>query len=309
MLRGLRLFGKKGNRRLRLSSGRVPALKLPNDPAPSSSWLRGLACLGLATAIAGGGYGLRHVLLHSNRFALTDVRVSSLKHLDPEVLIGRSGLSRGASLFTLDLKDAERRISREPWVASVRVRRELPHTVAIEVVERELGVAVALGSIYLADEKGEVFKRARGEEAADVPVVTGLARDRYLADPARARAVLRRAIALGSAWREHGRLSPLGELHHDGGHDEAAAFTVYFPHGGRSVGVRLGAPDQTTPERLTRLDAVLAALDRRGAQATLVHLDQRTQLDRIAVRVVGDPLSDKHHAVAPSAGDVAPQAL
>jgi cell division protein FtsQ len=190
----------------------------------------------------------------------------------------------------------------------VRVRRELPHTVAIDIVERELGVAVALGAIYLVDERGQVFKRARAGEAAEVPIVTGLPRDRYLADPAQVRAVLRRAIALGRAWRQHGRNEPLGELHHDGGHDAAAAFTAYFPHAGRSVGVRIGVPDESTPDRLARLDAVMAALDRRGARAALVHLDQRTQLDRIAVRIVGEPgtISVKD---ASRAGDVANQAL
>ncbi len=305
-----RLFGRKGNRRTRVSSGRAQTIAPSDGVQATRSSARILACSALAVAVAGGAVGLRALLLHGSRFALTEVRVSSLKRLDPQLLVARSGLSLGSSLFTLDLKEAERRVSREPWVASVRVHRELPHTVAIDVVEREVGVAVALGAIYLVDEAGAVFKRARAEEAADLPVVTGMQRDRYLADPARSRAVLRRAIALTRTWREHGKLAPLGELHHEGGHDAAAAFTVYFPHAGRPVAVRLGAPDQTTADRLARLDAVMAALDRRGAQAALVHLDQRTQLDRIAVRVVGEQANfDKQNAAPARAGDVANQAL
>ena len=47
-----------------------------------------------------------------------------------------------------------RRLAREPWFESVDVHRELPAALGVEAREREAACAVALGSIYLADEHG-----------------------------------------------------------------------------------------------------------------------------------------------------------
>ena len=262
----------------------------------ASSWLspggRGRAgrvagCVAAGLAICGVVVGFRALLLRSARFALTEVRTGELRHLDAGRVLRQSGLQLGRSLFALDLTAAERRLAREPWIAAVRIRRELPHTVAVEIVEREVRLGVALGAVYLVDDKGDVFKRARPDELAGVPIVTGLQRERFLGDPARSSGVLRRALELDRAWRDGGR-APAGELHHDGGYDLAATFTAFFTHGGRPVGVRLGAPDGSTTGRLARMDAVLAALDRAQAPPAFIHLDQRVQLDRVSVRLAGD---------------------
>jgi len=285
------LFGNKGNRRVRLSSGRLP---IPDLQQPVRAWARAALCLGLAAVLVAGGIGLRHLLLHGRHFALAEIRVSPLRHVDRDRLIQRSGLALGRSLFIVDLTEAERRIAREPWVASVRVRRELPHTLSIEVTEREARAAVSLGASYLVDERGELFKRARADEVEGLPLITGLARERYLSDSARSRSVLLRAIELDRRWRQEGQRAAPTELRHDGGNDSAATFTVQFPHAGRSVGVRIGSADDSTQARLRRLDAVLAALDADGQQPSLIHLDQRVQLDRIAVQLVGSAEQNTH---------------
>jgi cell division protein FtsQ len=282
MLRDLRpSFGGKRNRKLR--SGPVRTLGLPVQLKQTAT--RAVACLGIAAALAGGGFGVRYVLLHSGAFSLAEVRLRGAKRLEADRVAAIGKLDVGKSIFALDLAAAERAISREPWVASVKIRRELPRTVVVELVEREARVAIALGAIYLVDEHGELFKRARASELVGLPIVTGIARERYQAEPLRVRATLRHAIELDRAWRARADRDPPGELHHDGGVDLAAAFTVYFTHAGHPVGVRLGAPDETTPDRLRRLDAVLAALDQQGERPSFIHLDQRTSIDRVAVRL------------------------
>ena len=275
-------FRGKGNRRVRLSSAELPVIALGEHLHAVG---RVALCLLLAAGVVGVGVGLRWFLVRGTRFSLVEVRVTGLRHLDEAKLLSASGLPMGQSLFSLDLSSVEKRIAREPWVSSVRVRRELPHTVAVDVVERDARVAVALGHLYLADERGELFKRATPEEQTRLPVVTGLSRDRWSAEPVAARGVVRRAIELDRSWRENGTRPPIGELHHDSGRDAAAMFTAYFDHAGKPVAVRLGSVDGTTPARLVRLDAVLSALDRDGSRAQLIHLDQRGKLDRIAVRL------------------------
>ena len=82
-------------------------------------------------------------------------------------------------------------------------RRELPSTIAVDVVEREAACVVALNALYLADTRGLVFKRANPDEAAALPVITGVDRDAYLSEPEHAREHVREALEdilrLGSA--------------------------------------------------------------------------------------------------------------
>ena len=296
---------KKGNRRVRLGSGGAPVLSAPSSPGPRM-WGRALLCVGLGAGLAGGGYVLRTALVRGNHFALSELRIVGAKHLSRERILEKSGLELGVSVFSADLAEAERRIARETWIAGVRVRRELPHTISIDIVEREAAIAVDLGSVYLADGDGALFKRAAADEAKGLPLVTGIARSRYLADPGRARAVVRRAIALDHAWQmKPGRATP-SELHHEGGFDAAALFTVSFEHGGRTVGARLGTVDASTADRLQRLDAVLSALDAEKAKPELVHLEQRST-DRIAVKLADNTLdtSNKQEGVAsPAASSI-----
>ena len=59
--------------------------------------------------------------------------------------------------------------------SAAHVRRELPSALVHRLhVEREPTCVVALDALYLADDDGVLFKRATPEEAASLPVVTGV---------------------------------------------------------------------------------------------------------------------------------------
>ena len=65
--------------------------------------------------------------------------------------------------------------------ATVRVSRQLPSVLTIEISERHAAAVVNLGGLYLADVRGRPFKRATMDEAAGLPVITGVARGQYAA--------------------------------------------------------------------------------------------------------------------------------
>jgi cell division protein FtsQ len=156
----------------------------------------------------------------------------------------------------------------------------LPSTLVIDVVERRARAVVVLSSLYLADGQAALFKRANTDEAAELPVVTGIDRERFLGDPEGTRGLVRSAIAVIDAW---GARPALGEVHLDST-DFGAGVTLYTADTG--LGVRLGRPeDPILPERLRRLDAVLAALARSGERARLVYLDNRARPDRVTVKL------------------------
>src|SRR5262249_1997018 len=135
------------------------------------------------------------------------------KHVTADSLAARAGEVIGLNLFRADLEELQRDVLQEPWIATANARRELPSTLVVDVTEREATAGVALGPIYLADATGAVFKRATPDEAAALPVVTGVDRDLYLADPDGARQQIRDAMAAIDAW---GKSRPaIGEAHAD----------------------------------------------------------------------------------------------
>ncbi|HEY1586710.1 MAG TPA: cell division protein FtsQ/DivIB, partial [Polyangia bacterium] len=166
--------------------------------------------------------------------------------------------------------------------ARAHVRRELPSTLVIDVVEREAACAVAFGALYLADSDGNVFKRAAPDEAAALPVITGIGRDDFLAQPDAARDELRQALHAVAAWRESGARPPIGEAHVD----RIAGVTLYTDRG---VGVRLGVVDDSLPARLGRYDAVRAALDEASETPRLFYVDNRARPDRVTVKLASAP--------------------
>ncbi|HZS42527.1 MAG TPA: FtsQ-type POTRA domain-containing protein [Polyangia bacterium] len=289
-------FGRRRNRRVR-SGARAAAA-----PSAAAELARGVASglkrrgrgalVGvLALALAGSAAAAHHYVTRASYFAVRALRFSPTRHVGADSLEARAGVALGTNLFRVDLGELERDILQEPWIESAHARRELPSTVVVDVVEREAACVVALGSLaqdaaaasgplYLADARGAVFKRATPDEAAGLTVVTGIERDRYLAEPERARAQVRDALALVRAWSAAARPAA-GEAHYD----LVFGYTLYTVAGG--VGVRIGRVDETLAARLSRFDAVWSALARAGERPRLIYLDNRARPDRVTVKLAG----------------------
>ena len=266
-------FGRRGNRRVRLTRA-APELKL--------EWkklVRPLVFVVVTAAFGGAAFATHRYLTRSPHFAVRALRFSPTKHVTSDSLAARAGEVIGLNLFKVNLEELQRDVLAEPWIASAHARRELPSTIAVDVVEREPACGVALGPIYLADKSGNVFKRANPDEAASLPVVTGLERDQYLADPDGAREEIHEALGVIQAW---GARPPIGEAHVD----PVNGVTLYV---GGGVGVRLGTPGDDLPARLHRFDAVWAALESSGEKPRLIYLDNRARPDRVTVKLANPP--------------------
>ena len=96
----------------------------------------------------------------SPAFTVREVRFTGLLHATEGELLRRSGLTLGENLFRADLPRAARALEGHPWVASARIERRLPGALVVEVHEHRPAALVQLGSLYLLDEEGKLFKRA-----------------------------------------------------------------------------------------------------------------------------------------------------
>jgi cell division protein FtsQ len=240
---------------------------------------------GIVGAVFAGQRLVRHVVA-SPRFAVREIRADSTLHVDRADIVALAGVAEGDRLLAIDTDVVAARVAAHPWVATVRVRRQLPSALVIDVVERRAVASALLGTLYLIDEGGRPFKRATLDEAEGLPVVTGVSRETYTLDRLAAEAAFRDALALLAAYQSQDGLSAarrstprptLSEIHVD----PRAGYSLVLLEGGGEV--LLGRGDW--PGKLARLDEILGALGPRGPAALrAVHLDGPT-LDRVAVKL------------------------
>lgn len=285
-------FGR-GNRRLGPKRAAEPGAAAKKS---SPLWRRSLAFLrraligglilgGLIAAVIGG----RYFVYHSPRLALREVRITGTRHLQQASILSRAAVTLGTNLLHVDSDAIVARLSSEPWLKQVRVRRELPNILHIELVEHEPAALVSLESIYLCDSNGLVFKRAHSSEYGELAVITGIGRAGYVLEPAYARAQIRTALlSLARYQHEPGR-PPIGEVHID----RFVGITLYTRAG---MALQLG---QGTPEeldaRLVRFDALWRKISRTDPLPQMVYLNNRAHPDHLTVRYPGsDPAGHPH---------------
>ena len=92
-----------------------------------------------------------------------------------EILAVLNGL-RGESLVWTDLDRWRRRLLASPWVRDAALRRSLPSTVEVVVLERQpIGIGRINTDMYLVDERGVVIDQYGPQYAdLDLPIIDGL---------------------------------------------------------------------------------------------------------------------------------------
>jgi cell division protein FtsQ len=276
------------NRRVApLSPEPQPRATLPDGvPRPSRLAQVGAALravVGVALVVGASGavawVARRHVM-HSGRFAVAAIDVSGNRQRSADAVVAESGLSVGANVFSEDLNAARARIlAADPWISDATLARLLPSTIRIQVTERRAAALVALGDTYLATADGEPFKKVDADDAVDLPLVTGLTPDQFAQDREGGLRTVRRAMDLAA---EYDRLalakrSPLEEVHVE----PDGAFSLIV--GRSAMQLVLGAPPFR--RKLDQATRIVAELDRRGAKADAIMLDNEARPERVVVRM------------------------
>ena len=228
----------------------------------------------------------RHVMT-SPRFGISEVVVVGNQHRAAGAIVGESGLELGSNVFVADLDAARARLLTDPWLASVILSRRLPGTILVRVTERRAAALAALGDTFLTTADGEPFKKLEPgdppEEVADLPLVTGLRPEAMTEDPDGSMRTIRRAIDLAAEFAHNplSKRSPLEEVHVEA--DGAFSLVV----GRSAMQVVLGSPPFR--RKLDQAARVVAELDKRGAKADAIMLDNDTRPDRVVVRMRRPP--------------------
>lgn len=241
-------------------------------PAVQYSAIAGLLTFGLYREGAVAAHA--HVLQIDRIVVTGNVRLSK-----GEVLTMLGGL-RGESLLWTDLDAWRKRLQASPWVREAALRRSLPSTVDVLIVERQpMGIGRINGEMYLVDEHGVIIDQYGPQYAdLDLPIVDGLTMtdDGSLTDEARAEFAARVIASLRPKPQIARRLSQI---------DVADLHNALVILNGDAAVVQLG-DDQFLPRLQSYLD-LAAALRQRVPD--IDYVDMRFD-DRVYVRPAGKPV-------------------
>jgi cell division septal protein FtsQ len=144
----------------------------------------GLASRGWRAAIVVSVCGLA---LYAGHRAIAVVAALEMFHVDQINVRGNHRLSkgevlamlhslRGRSVLSVELADWRQALLSSPWVADASLRRTLPSTIDVVILERApLGIGRINGSLYLVDDRGAVIDDYGPNYAdLDLPIIDGL---------------------------------------------------------------------------------------------------------------------------------------
>jgi cell division protein FtsQ len=207
---------------------------------------------------------------------LDRIEVSGIKKLTREEVLSAASVKPGDDLLGLRLSRMGEQLAKNPWVASVRVRRNFPHSLFIDIQERQPVGVVSMGYLYYLDSHGEIFKPLQEGDSLDFPVITGLAEDDLIRDPAGTKETLKGVLALLQQLKEKRSgisIADISELHYDKGF----GYTLFTMN--RGLPIRLGT--EGFSEKLDRLAKIYSQLEPQIPVLEYIDLDYN---DKIVVK-------------------------
>lgn len=117
------------------------------------------------------------LVLSAEALVIERITVSGNSHMSRgEVIALLDGL-HGQNMLLVDLESWRRKLKSSPWVAEAAIRRVLPSSVAVAILERDpIGIGRIRDELYLIDRRGSIID-AFGPNYAelDLPIIDGLA--------------------------------------------------------------------------------------------------------------------------------------
>jgi len=132
-----------------------------------------LLVLGVLSLTFISGY---QFLSSSPYFRLHNIVVIGVNGDLKEEVIKISGIREMESLLSIEPATIKRNIEEHPWIKSVFLKKEFPHTLYIKAENEEAVAIVILERMYLMDREGVIFKEIERDDCIDFPIVTGLSK-------------------------------------------------------------------------------------------------------------------------------------
>ncbi|HLR21025.1 MAG TPA: FtsQ-type POTRA domain-containing protein [Tissierellaceae bacterium] len=114
------------------------------------------------------------IIIRSDVFKIRNIEVRGNIKLEEEDIIEHSTVNIGENIFRLRMKDIEERLEKLSYIKEIKVRRSLPATIIIDIVEKEEKALIKTISTYqIIDVDGYVLNQVDTSDG-DLPVILGL---------------------------------------------------------------------------------------------------------------------------------------
>lgn len=144
-----------------------------------AAWLRAARVLLVLTALGGGVVVVVNRLAASPVLRVSDFTVTGNDRLSTGEVTGLLEGARGQHILRVDLDAWRAKLLESPWVADASLRRVLPATIEVTIVERQpMAIGREGDRLFLVDTQGAAIDDYGPHHAdLDLPVVDGLGRD------------------------------------------------------------------------------------------------------------------------------------
>jgi|GEM_PF-4945396 len=115
-------------------------------------------------------------------FYLKKVVVVGQQKIKEEEILNYLYLKKDKPLWSFSIESMRQALLLHPLIKEVELRRDLPHSLEIRIQEHQEKGLVALGGLYLVNEKGDIFARISSQNMPHKPVITGLSKELYQTD-------------------------------------------------------------------------------------------------------------------------------
>ena len=141
----------------------------------SRRWRTAFAAIVVALALYAGHRAIA-VIAGLEVFHVDQINVRGNHRLSKGEVLAMLDSLRGRSVLSIDLTVWRQTLMGSPWIADASLRRTLPSTVEVVILERApLGIARINGSLYLVDDRGSVIDEYGPNYAdLDLPIIDGL---------------------------------------------------------------------------------------------------------------------------------------
>ncbi|MFB3894892.1 MAG: cell division protein FtsQ/DivIB [bacterium] len=160
---------------------------IAKEKEPRRIWvtiLHGFITLIVSSIAILAGIQLFLFLFYSSYFNLSRIEVSSMKEVDKQEILALVNIKPNSNLLTLRTGAIINKVSAHPWVEKVRIQKQLPNRVRIEVLERKPIAVICGKDNFGIDAAGYLLPDIRLEEVRNLPLIT-VADNAFTSNPER----------------------------------------------------------------------------------------------------------------------------
>ncbi len=181
---------------------------------------------------------------------LREVTIEGCQKTSEKDILSMTQLDRHPNVLSINLAKLKSEVEAHPWIERAEIRRIFPDRVSIKIIERQPVAIILLDRLYYIDGQGVIFARVPKGRQIDYPVLTGLDRDDFKAQPDEAWGFVSKALRLVRLIEGGETLSQrdISEIHID----KAFGISLYTNEG--AIEIKLGLDHYDVKwERLERV--------------------------------------------------------